>query len=77
MQHLIAFHCRPSDLDSLCGYGPIGGEQHLVSALKRKLTQYNGLDLTNQEVVVTAGANQVGGCGDRDGYGDGGGGGEG
>lgn len=41
------------------GYGPIVGARPLVEAIKRKLREDNGLDLTNQEVMVTAGANQV------------------
>lgn len=43
----------------LHGYGPIGGVRDLVGTLRRKLTDDNKLDLTNQEVMVTAGANQV------------------
>jgi aspartate/methionine/tyrosine aminotransferase len=31
-----------------------------VSAIRQKLTDDNKLDLSNQEVMVTAGANQVG-----------------
>jgi DNA-binding transcriptional MocR family regulator len=57
---LVDWHrCRDASGSGLHGYGPIVGAEELRAALRRKLQEENGLDLSNQEVMVTAGANQV------------------
>lgn len=44
---------------SLHSYGAIGGTEALVGALRRKLEEENGLNMSRQCVMVTAGANQA------------------
>jgi aspartate/methionine/tyrosine aminotransferase len=40
-------------------YGPIEGDPALKEALKRKLIEFNGIELDNKEIMVTAGSNQA------------------